>query len=387
LIKFIVQLLLGVVLVYYIALSVPFNLEAVNQEAQQGKRPRHVMWDVSQQLGAIVHSPEQYQVSALDKLCARIFGQPEHWALGRALVAQLDDNDLVFCTGEDVGIPLAILCKMAGKRPKLAVPVMAPDRLRTRTVLKLFSLEQQIALFLTNTQAKADSMSCYLNLAPDQVHLFPEQTDVKFFTPGAALADKSRPIIASAGLEQRDYKTLGIATQDLDVDVRICAVSPNASAKTCVTFPEVTPQNMLIRQHDWLELRQLYRDADVVVISLLNNHYSAGLTVLMEAMACRKPVVMTRTPGLAEKLIDQGYVIGVQPGDASSMQQAILKLLHNPEQAEALAERGYDLILSAHTSELYVDSLVLKLESLTKLPVLTPSLNVLSEEIPLHLVG
>lgn len=370
-------------MVYHVTLSSPFDLEWFNQEARQGKRPRHVMWDVSQQLGATVHDPGQYQVSTFDKLCARFFGQPGQWALSRALVSQLEDNDLVFCTGEDVGIPLAILCKIMGKRPKLAVTVMAPDRPRTRAALKLFSLGQQIDLFLTNTRLKADSLSRCLNLNPDQVHLLSEQTDVKFFTPGAVSADKSRPIVASAGLEQRDYKTLALATQDLDVDVRICAVSPNASPKTCVTFPGVTPKNMVSRHYDWLELRQLYRDADVVAISLLDNHYAAGLTVLMEAMACRKPVVMTRTAGLAERLIDEGYVIGVQPGDAIGMQQAILNLLNHPKLAETLADRGYNLVHHVHASEIYVSNLVSKLESLNKLPVLIPNLDVLGESLPL----
>lgn len=55
----------------------------------------------------------------------------------------------------------------------------------------------------------------------------------------------------------------------------------------------------------------------------------------MEAMACRRPVIITRTPGLASRLIDAGVVTGVMPGDAAEMQQAILELLNHPERAEA----------------------------------------------------
>lgn len=122
---------------------------------------------------------------------------------------------------------------------------------------------------------------------------------------------------------------------------------------------------MKLRHYDWCELRQLYRDADVVAISLLDNPYSAGLTVLMEAMACRKPVVMTRTPGLAQRLINQGFVIGVEPGDVVGLREAIVSLLENPDLAETLARRNYALALNAHTSDLYVTNLIAKFKALT----------------------
>jgi glycosyltransferase involved in cell wall biosynthesis len=178
---------------------------------------------------------------------------------------------------------------------------------------------------------------------------------VNFFKPGES-APKSRPVIASAGLERRDYQTLAIATQDLDADVKICAVSPNGSSKTKVAFPEIMPANMTSRHYDWHEFLQLYRDADVVVVSLLQNYYSAGLTTLIEALACRRPVVMTRTPGLGETLIDRGIAIGVEPGDAVGMREAIAYLLEHPERAAAMAQRGYEMVQEQYTSERYVDN-------------------------------
>lgn len=342
---------------YHVVLSKPFDLANFNQRAEAGHCPRHTMWDLSQQLDATVHKPENHPITAIDRTCSRIAGQPEHWALGRALVSQLTEDDFVYCLGEDVGLPLAILCKLMGKRPKLAMAVMAPDRPRVRGALQLFGLSSQIDLFLTNTKVKSDSLCRYLQIGSDRVFIFSEQTDVRFFTPGDPSPDKVRPIIASAGLEQRDYQTLAEATHDLDVDVKICAVSPNATTKQS-RFPNPMPSNMAAQHYDWPDLRQLYRDADVVAISLLENQYSAGLTVLMEAMACRRPVVMTRTTGLAEQLIDRGFVMGVKPGDAAGMRQAIVHLLNNPEEAEALAQRGYELVQQEHTSELHIEKVI-----------------------------
>jgi glycosyltransferase involved in cell wall biosynthesis len=233
--------------------------------------------------------------------------------------------------------------------------VMAPDRLRFRTVSQFFNIKSQVALFIADTHFKVDGLVNPLKLAPEQVYLNSVQTDVNFFKPGE-MTLKNRPLVASAGLERRDYQTLAIATQDMNVDVKICAVSPNGSSKTKVAFPEVMPDNMTSRHYDWQEFVQLYRDADVVVVSLLQNYYSAGLTTLVEALACRRPVVMTRTPGLGEKLIDLGVAIGVEPGDAAGMRQAIEAVLNHPEMAAAMAQKGYELVHDRYTSEQYVNN-------------------------------
>lgn len=349
---------------FHIALSRPFDLKRFHLDAQLGKCPRHTMWELSQALDATVHQPETKAVQLTDRLLAKMISQPEHWALARSLSHRLDQNDVVFCTGEDVGFPLAITTRNRPNRPKLAIYVLEPKRLRVRATSQLFQLAKSVDLFLTNTELKAERLRQQLQLPAERVHVVREQTDVKFFYPGPATPNKQRPILASAGLEQRDYKTLAEATHDLDVDVKICAVSPNASAKTQVAFPEVMPQNMTSHPQEWRQFRQLYRDADIVVISLLYNTYSAGLTTLMEALACRRPVIITRTPGLAERFIDAGVVVGVEPGDSAGLKQAVLNFLEHPELAEAQARQGYELILREHASELFVDDLVDQMKKL-----------------------
>ncbi|WP_416673059.1 glycosyltransferase family 4 protein [Egbenema bharatensis] len=357
---------------YHIALSRQFDLDGIQRKAEMGLCPRHTMWILQQQLNAVVHQPDKTIVTRFDRLLARIIGQPEHWALARKLSSDLSSEDLVVCAGEDIGLPLAILCALRGIRAKLVVMIMAPDRPRPKILTKLLNWAKPIQLIMTNTQQKADFLQQHLQLADHEIFVYPEQTDAQFFNPGPMSADKQRPLIASAGLEQRDYRTLAAATQDLDLDVRACAVSPNASAATRVAFPEVMPSNMVAQHYDWPDLRQLYRDADIVVVSLLYNHYSAGLTVLMEAMACKRPVVITRTPGLASTLIDLGIVTGVEAEDPAGLKQAILHLLNHPEVAAAQAQQAYELFLEQFTSDGHVESIIAQLHGLEQRTALTP---------------
>jgi glycosyltransferase involved in cell wall biosynthesis len=356
---------------YHIALSRPFNFAEINHKVQLGESPNHTMWELSQKMNATIHQPDRKDITTFDKLAARLVGQPEHWAMARKLLGQLNEDDLVLCTGEDIGLPIALLFNLTGMPSKLVIFAVAPHRTRFQWLSRFFNIQSQVDLFTTDTTFKVDALLQGLNLPSHQVSLLPTPTDVNFFKPGAA-NPKSRPIIASAGLEQRDYQTLAIATQNLDADVKICAVSPNASSKTKVTFPTVMPANMTSRHYPWADFLQLYRDADVVVISLLQNHYSAGLTTLIEALACRRPVVMTRTPGLGATLIDMGVAIGVEPGDAAGMEKAIVHLLANPDVAAAQAQRGYELVQQQYTSEHYVQNFATLCQKLSRNAVLEP---------------
>ncbi|WP_413167347.1 glycosyltransferase family 4 protein [Capilliphycus salinus ALCB114379] len=350
---------------YHVVLSRPFDLEQFAKNAQQDKCPRHTMWTLAQKLGATVHQPGQHPISPADRFLSKLMGGslPEHWAMARAMSKQVGKNDIIFSIGEDSGFPIATVCGAKVNRPKMAVFVHNADRPRSRVAMKLFNLANRVDVFMTNTQVKADFLQNYLGLASERVYLVTEQTDTQFFTPGLASADKKRPIVGSGGLEQRDYCTLAEATQDLDLDVKICAVSPNAKA-IADTFPPVLPKNMSRGFYDWPDLRQLYRDSDIVVISLKPHNYQAGFTTLFEAMSCGRPVIMTRTPGLAEELAEAGIITGVNAQDPQGMRQAIVDLLNNPEKAKAQAQRGYELVQGKYNSEQYVDGIANQLMSL-----------------------
>jgi hypothetical protein len=348
---------------YHIALSNIFNLEDISRDAQADKSPGHVMWDISQLLKATVYQPGTERVLPLDRIRARIFSRPEHWALARKLSSILKEDDVIFCTGEDIGFAIASLCGDCLHSPKIVVFIRNINRLRGRLSLKLFQLANRVDLFMTDNPAQADFLRDYLGLPTNRVHLFLEQpTDISFFTPGLASPNKKRPIIASGGLEKRDYGTLAQATLQLDVDVNICAFSRDATTSSR-TFPKVIPANMSYGYYNWCELRQLYRDADVVAITVFQNNYQAGLSTMFEAMACRRPVIITQTPGIIGDIINHGFVIGVNPGDFVALKAEILSLINNPKKAENIAQQGYQFVCNYHNHNTYIKGLVAALTS------------------------
>ena len=91
-----------------------------------------------------------------------------------------------------------------------------------------------------------------------------------------------------------------------------------------------------------------YRFSRAVLITLQKDpskRRAVGITNLMESMACARPVIVTRTGGQLTELDVEKEGIGlyVEPGDASSLQMALLRLTRNPEEAREMGLRGRQL--------------------------------------------
>lgn len=343
---------------YHLALSGFSNLEEIQRDARIGKRPAHVMFDISRLLNAKIHQPDNNFFLPTNLIWENIIGCRHNWLLARKLSSLLTPKDVIFCADESVGLPVAALCGGRRKGPKVAVFIHNLNRQRGRLALKLFEIKKRVDLFMTANPEQVYFLRDYLDLPEQKVSFFPYQpTDISFFSPKHRSVSKLRPLIVSGGLEQRDYRTLARAVDLLDVDVKVSAASPIKTVNSH-TFPEVIPGNMSYRYYDWNSLVQLYQDADVVVISLYPNNFQAGLSTLFEALACKKPVIITRSSGIIQELIDAKAVLGVNPGDYEDLRQAINSLLNSPKQSEALAEKGYRLVHERYNHHVYVKALV-----------------------------
>jgi glycosyltransferase involved in cell wall biosynthesis len=356
---------------YHLVLARKIDLDGIDRDAQLGKCPRHVLQALRDRLNATVHAPDGEAISLSDKLRSKIYSKPEHWAAARKLSEQVSSDDVIFCNGEDIGIPVAAVCGESsvkrsypvGNRPKIVVYFHNIDRLRGRVLLKLFGLADKIDVFMVCASPQADFLRSYLAIPESRILVLLEQTDTQFFTPGPVSGEKKRQTVVSVGLEKRDYRLLAAATADLDVDVKISGFSKDAKALS-QAFPDTMPENMSRKFYEWPDLVQLYRDADVIAVCLVDNKYAAGVQGLLEAMACKRPVVITRTQGIVDYLAAPDIAKVVDVPDAAGLREAIVHLLKNPQEAESQAQRGYEMVVNQHSSEPYVDVLAQKLRSL-----------------------
>ena len=344
---------------FHLLLPRAMHLAEGAQRAARHEQPRHAMAEIATALDATVHEPDASPVRAVDKLRALVAPPAPLWSLARRVLDRTGPADAVFCSSEAGGLQIAALA--GRRRPRIAVFVHNVDRPRARFALRQWRMERSVDLFMACSTTQVEFLRECLGLPEDRVRHVWDHTDTRFFQPGPVSPTKARPLVVSVGLEQRDYKTLAAATHDLDVDVRISGFSKDAATMSR-TFPEAIPANMSQRFYEWPELVQLYRDADAVVVACHPNRYAAGVQSLMEASACRRPIVATATDGLRAYLDEA--VVAVPPGDAAAMRAAIVRLLGDRADAEARAARGHALAVARYGMERYVAEIASAMRSL-----------------------
>lgn len=333
-----------------------------NEEIKLGKRPRDYIALLQEELGACIHMPNVEATSA-DKVRSKLFaGRPENWALARHLVSQFTSNNVVFCNAEDSSIPFSAYCIARKDRPKIVSLFQNFDRPRNRLTARWLRIAKSTDLFVVGSKSQQDLVCRDLNLPQSRVLYLPQFVDTNFFTPGIPSPDKKRPVIASAGLENRDYRLVAAATQDMDLDVKVCDTSRFAK-RLKKSFPDVVPANMEFRYYEMGELVQLYRDADIFVMSVFESDYHAGSTSLVEAMACKRPIIATATKGLSSYL-DSDAILTVHPGDVEGLRNAISYLLSNPDEAKKRAERAYQIVMKRHSLEVYANTIAARMREL-----------------------
>lgn len=339
----------------FLVTSSTFDFEAFRTRRRDDIGPGHAMGALAECLSAEIAQPADHSDKRRDRLGSMIVGQPQHWALARTLLGELRSGDLVYATGDDSGLPIGLLAAVRRRKIKLAVFYSAPNRLRARTLTKVLA---RLGVDVLPIAGADDKVQMLTDLDVGRPGLLAsEQTDTKFFRPSRGKNDRSRTLITSCGLEQRDYATMTEAIDGLAVDVKVCAVSPNFTSETIVAMPEALPDNVEMRRFEFAELRRLYQDAAVTVIPLLANEYSAGMTTMMEAIACGSPVVITANPGLASVFAELDLVIGVAPGDAAELRRAVETVLADPAAANERAKRARAFVLEHHSSDRYVELL------------------------------
>jgi glycosyltransferase involved in cell wall biosynthesis len=77
------------------------------------------------------------------------------------------------------------------------------------------------------------------------------------------------------------------------------------------------------------------------------------VTSLFEAQACGRPVVISASEGILDSL-EPGTALVVPCGDAKALREAVLQLIANPTEAEALAKAGRASVLRNRTLDQFV---------------------------------
>lgn len=112
------------------------------------------------------------------------------------------------------------------------------------------------------------------------------------------------------------------------------------------------------------ELAELYRASDVVSVPSVDRSEAFGM-VYVEAMACGKPVVASRLPGVRTVVVDGETGLLVEPNNVQAVADAVGRLLAAPEEAQRMGKAGARHVASQYTLALLRQRLQKMLDDFT----------------------
>jgi glycosyltransferase involved in cell wall biosynthesis len=277
-----------------------------------------------------------------------------------ASLQEANRADVILSTVDTVGIPLMLLARARVVRtPFVYVAIGLPERLaRLRSVRVETAYAKALARassVVAYSEHEAESLRRWLRErgADVPVVFIPFGVDIDAFRPGNTSAGLD---VVSVGADpHRDFELLLAVARSLP-DARFLVV---ASAENARSLGERPPNVSVEIDLPFDEMRNRLGRARVVALPVRDNSYSGATTVLLQAMALAKPIVVTRTSAIAAGygLVDGEDVRLAAPGDATTFGAAVADLLADEGRATRLGEHARRTVETSLSWDRYVGEL------------------------------
>jgi glycosyltransferase involved in cell wall biosynthesis len=277
------------------------------------------------------------------------------WALAAAALRASRRCSGILASGEDVGLPLALLTLASNMDQSVSI-IVHGSYLRSRKFRAVMALLRPMrrVRFLCLSESIRRTLIDNFGVPKQQAATTGYGADTKFFRPQGEPA--APPVIASAGSANRDYRTLVRAAALLGIRLEIAAGSAWFPTRADVT-DDVLPHTVDVREYDYPSLRDLYARSAFVVVPLYPARHACGYAVIADAMAMGRAVIATRTASPSDFLVEGETGLYVEPGDADDLRRTILDLLSHPERAREMGQRGRERMESLYSVEAYCQRL------------------------------
>ncbi len=266
--------------------------------------------------------------------------------------------DVVLSTVDTVGIPLMLLNRAGRVRPPLVyVAVGLPERLAR------LGNERMRALY-AGALARSAAVLAYSEYEADELRTWlashGETTRVEFVRFGV----DEQAFVAANHPPAVDVVSIGADPhRDLELLLGVAAEMPSRSFRVVTTRDRArglgtVPENVVVETDlPFDAMRARLAEARVVALPVRDNSYSGATTVLLQAMASGKPIVVSRTKAIATGygLTDGENCRLAAPGDAAGFQRALEDVLRDEWHARALGGTARRTVEEGLTWSRYVD--------------------------------
>lgn len=243
-------------------------------------------------------------------------------------------GDAAVCWDERAGVPVAL-----SGVPTLTGVIWLTERRRRHWTDPLARRALSRSTVFVNSPRQVPHLTTEWSVPAHRVHFVPFGVDVDFWRP---VPGRRRGVLIVGNDRHRDHRTSVLAAQQA------------GQRPTVVTRHRNLPVPTVQLSH--VALRRAYADHAVVALATVPNRHASGLTVLLEAMACGRPVVATGGSGLEAYLTPETGIL-VPPGDVDQMSHAVRHLLADPDRRAAMGRAARAAAESAYSTVSLADSL------------------------------
>lgn len=261
---------------------------------------------------------------------------------------KFNDKDILIATTNGIGITLAFAKKFGFIKCNLVVIAMGLIPKYSGYFKKLiykFIFSNAKLLVISLEEKK------YLKkIMPNKnIEYIPFGVDNEFWC-GSKIKKEEEYILAIGNDKARDWKTL------------IESWDPSLPTLKIVTSKviENIKSNVQIIKGDWKknlltdeQILELYRGCKFVIVPLLDTIQPSGQSVCLQAMSCKKPVIMSNISGLWDhsKLVHNDNIVLVKPKSPLLLNKAINDLLGDKTLYKKLAKNGRQLVDEIYNTE------------------------------------
>jgi glycosyltransferase involved in cell wall biosynthesis len=276
--------------------------------------------------------------------------------------------DVIFSTVDTVGIPLLLLRRAGLVRvPVVYAAIGLPERLvqlRGNRVRRFYvGVLRRAATIVAYAESEVRWLRDWLGAAAPPVVFIPFGVDVNAFHP---VRERAPDVdVVSIGADpRRDFELLAVvAARRPELSFRFVTTAERARSLGTL------PGNVAVETDLPLDdARDRLAGARVVALPVRDNSYSGATTVLLQAMATAKPVVVSRTAAISEGYaLEDGFNCRlVSPGDAEAFERALVETVTGADASIALGTRARETVERSLSWERYTDALWELLSGVTR---------------------
>ena len=146
--------------------------------------------------------------------------------------------------------------------------------------------------------------------------------------------------IFSGGMSSRDYPTFVSAAEKINARFVIIVGKDAITRKTGLENLIVPPNIEIYYGLPYDQFLRMLVESKLVVIPLKDVHYACGQTVLLQAFAAGKAVIVTKSAGIWDYVEDKKTALFVNPENSEQLMTAIKSLLNNEELRKYLGQNA-----------------------------------------------